>query len=149
MASVALRFVFPAVSLEGRSWWALRSAPLSLWEILWSKFLGGVAPIAVLGVVLVGVSNHFLGVDPFVTRLSNLTVLVMAVTLAGMGVGFGVEWRWVVRYESRGVREEIPDQMTKSPSAMYLANILRTEAVSLVAYTVKPRSISALKASCP
>lgn len=67
----------------------------------------------------------------------------------GMGVGFGVEWRWVVRYESRGVREEIPDQMTKSPSAMYLANILRTEAVSLVAYTVKPRSISALKASCP
>lgn len=89
LASVALRFVFPAVSLEGRSWWALRSAPLSLWEILWSKFLGGVAPIAVLGVVLVGVSNHFLGVDPFVTRLSNLTVLVMAVTLAGMGVGFG------------------------------------------------------------
>lgn len=89
LASVALRFVFPAVSLEGRSWWALRSAPLGLWEILWSKFLGGVGPIAGLGVLLVAVSNHFLGVDPFVARLSNLTVLVMAVTLAGMGVGFG------------------------------------------------------------
>lgn len=41
LASVALRFLFPAVSLEGKSWWALRAAPVSLWEILWSKFLGG------------------------------------------------------------------------------------------------------------
>jgi len=89
LASVALRFVFPAISLEGKSWWALRAAPVGLWEILWSKFLGGVAPIAGLGVLLVGVSNHFLGVDPFVARLSNVTVLIMAVTLSGMGVGFG------------------------------------------------------------
>lgn len=89
LASVALRFVFPAVSLEGKSWWTLRGAPVTLWEILWSKFLGGVAPIAGLGVLLVGVSNYLLGVDPFVARLSNVTVLIMAVTLSGMGVGFG------------------------------------------------------------
>lgn len=89
LASVALRFVFPAVSLEGKSWWALRSAPMGLWEILWGKFLGGVVPIAVMGVVLVWISNAFLGVDPFVTWLSNVTVGVMAVTLSGMGVGYG------------------------------------------------------------
>ena len=89
LASVALRFVFPAVSLEGKSWWTLRGAPVTVWEILWSKFLGGVAPIAGLGVLLVGVSNYLLGVDPFVARLSNVTVLIMAVTLSGMGVGFG------------------------------------------------------------
>ncbi|MBK8574785.1 MAG: hypothetical protein IPN90_03575 [Elusimicrobia bacterium] len=89
LASVALRFVFPAVSLEGKSWWALRSAPLGLWEILWGKFLGGVVPIAFVGVALVWISNAFLGVDSFVTRLSNVTVFVMAITLSGMGVGFG------------------------------------------------------------
>ena len=89
LASVALRFVFPAVSLEGKSWWALRSAPMGLWEILWSKFLGGVVPIAGVGVVLVWISNAFLGVDLFVTRLSNITVFVMALTLSAMGVGFG------------------------------------------------------------
>ena len=89
LASVGLRFVFPAVSLEGKSWWALRSAPMGLWEILWGKFLGGVVPIACVGVVLVWISNAFLGVDPFVTRLSNVTVFVMAITLSGMGVGFG------------------------------------------------------------
>lgn len=89
LASVALRFVFPAVSLEGKSWWALRAAPLGLWEILWGKFLGGVVPIVSVGVILVWISNAFLGVDPFVTRLSNVTVFVMAMTLSAMGVGFG------------------------------------------------------------
>lgn len=89
LASVALRFVFPAVSLEGKSWWALRSAPLGVWEILWGKFLGGAVPIVSVGVILVWISNAFLGVDPFVTRLSNATVFVMAITLSGMGVGFG------------------------------------------------------------
>lgn len=89
LASVALRFVFPAVSLEGKSWWALRAAPVSLWEILWGKFLGGFVPLGVMGVTLVWISNAFLGVDPFVVRLSNVTVFFMALTLTGMGVGFG------------------------------------------------------------
>jgi ABC-2 type transport system permease protein len=89
LASVALRFVFPAVSVEGKSWWALRASPMSLWEILWGKFLSGVVPIAVMGGTLVWVSNIFLGVDTFVVRLSNITVLAMAVTLSAMGVGFG------------------------------------------------------------
>lgn len=89
LASVGLRFVFPAVSLEGRAWWALRAAPMSLWGVLWGKFLGGFVPIGVLGVSLVWVSNRFLGVDPFVVWLSNGTVFLMAVVLSGMGVGFG------------------------------------------------------------
>lgn len=89
LASVALRFVFPEISLEGRAWWALRSAPLSLWSILWGKFLSGVVPLGAAGVVLVWVSNRFLHVDPFVVWLSNATVGVMALTLTAMGVGFG------------------------------------------------------------
>lgn len=89
LASVALRFVFPAVSVEGKSWWVLRASPLGLWEIVWGKFLSGVVPIAVMGGTLVWVSNIFLGVDPFVVWLSIVTVLAMAATLSAMGVGFG------------------------------------------------------------
>lgn len=89
LASVALRFVFPAISLEGKFWWAIRSAPLDLWAVLWEKFLAGFLPLAALGVTLVWVSNRFLGVDPFVVWLSTGTIFVMAVTLCAMGVGFG------------------------------------------------------------
>lgn len=89
LASVALRFVYPAVSLEGKSWWVLRSAPLGVGTILWGKFWTGFWPLSVLGVGLVWVSNHLLGVDPFIVRLSNITLLAMSFTLCGMGVGFG------------------------------------------------------------
>jgi ABC-2 type transport system permease protein len=89
MSSVALRFVYPTVSLEGRSWWALRTSPLALNTILAAKFVVGFVPLAAVGVTLVWVSNHFLGVDPFIVKLSTATTFVMALTLTGMGVGFG------------------------------------------------------------
>jgi ABC-2 type transport system permease protein len=89
LAAVALRFVYPAVSLEGKSWWVLRSAPLGLGTVLWGKFWAGFGPLAVLGVGLVWASNHLLGVDPFIVKLSNATLLAAAFTLCGMGVGFG------------------------------------------------------------
>ena len=34
LASVAARFVFPSVSLEGRSFWLLRSSPLAMHDLL-------------------------------------------------------------------------------------------------------------------
>src|SRR3990172_9325892 len=37
-SAVAVRFVFPAVSLEGESFWIIRSSPLALKEFLWAKF---------------------------------------------------------------------------------------------------------------
>jgi len=89
VAAVALRFVFPAVSLEGSTWWVVRAAPVSLWLVLWEKFLLGFFPLAAMGLVLVWVSNWFLQVDTFVVWLSNITIVVMALCLTGMGIGFG------------------------------------------------------------
>jgi hypothetical protein len=37
-AGVAVRFVFPSVSLEGKSFWILRSSPITMRRLLWSKF---------------------------------------------------------------------------------------------------------------
>jgi len=89
LASVALRFVYPAVSLEGKSWWCLRAAPMSLWAVLWEKFWLGFMPLCAMGIALVWASNQFLGVDSFVVWLSNASIFLMAWTLSGMGVGFG------------------------------------------------------------
>lgn len=89
VASVALRFVYPAISLEGKSWWSLRSAPLSLWTVFWEKFFMGFVPLAIMSVGLVAVSNYYLGADRFLMTLSLATALVMAFVLCGMGVGFG------------------------------------------------------------
>ncbi|MBI4057347.1 MAG: hypothetical protein HY399_07365 [Elusimicrobia bacterium] len=89
IAALSLRFTFPAISLEGKSYWVIKSAPLDVDLIMREKFLFTVFPTLVLGVILVTFSNYFLGADPFVSWLSLGTILVCSWTLCGMGVGLG------------------------------------------------------------
>ena len=65
MATVAVRFVFPAVSAEGAAFWIIRTAPISMRDFLWSKFWTGLVPVLVLTEGLTIAANEFLGVDPF------------------------------------------------------------------------------------
>ena len=46
LAAIAARFLFPAISLEGRTLWLLKSSPLDLRSLLWSKYWVGVAAAA-------------------------------------------------------------------------------------------------------
>src|SRR5438132_9430731 len=64
MATVAARFVFPAVSVEGAAFWIIRTAPIEIGDFLWSKFWTGLVPVLVLTEGLTIAANEFLGVDP-------------------------------------------------------------------------------------
>src|SRR5882672_9634978 len=60
-ASVAVRFVYPSISLEGRAWWVLRSAPVPIATLWWSKFVVAFVPLTLLGEALIVVTNRALG----------------------------------------------------------------------------------------
>lgn len=87
--AVAVRFVYPMVSLEGRSWWILKSAPVALERIWWSKFWIGYVPLSFFGLVLVGITNHLLGVPGTLTALFVATLLPMIAAIVSMGLAFG------------------------------------------------------------
>jgi ABC-2 type transport system permease protein len=89
MSAVAVRFVFPAVSAEGAAFWIIRTAPISLRDFLWSKFWTGLLPILLLAEALTISANQFLGTEPFLSRVSALTVLGMAFALVGLAAGMG------------------------------------------------------------
>ena len=89
LAAVAVRFVFTSVSSEGRAFWILRSSPLTMDKLLWSKFWTGLPPLLVLSQVLTVVSNHFLGATRFMTLLSSVTILFVTFGIVGLGVGMG------------------------------------------------------------
>ncbi len=89
LASVAARFVFPSVSLEGRTWWLLRSSPLAMHDVLWAKFWVGVIPLLILALVLVGVTNSMLGVLPFVQVVSLTAITALVFPLAALALSFG------------------------------------------------------------
>src|SRR5947208_10915208 len=54
LAAIAARFIFPAVSLAGRPMWLLRSSPLDLAALLWSKYWVGTIPLLGLTLLLTG-----------------------------------------------------------------------------------------------
>ncbi len=89
LASIAARFLFPGVSLEGRTMWLLRSSPMSMRDLLWAKFWVGTLPLLVLALAIVGVTDYLLKVSVFMFTVSVVTIALMTFALAGLAVAFG------------------------------------------------------------
>ncbi|MGH7712392.1 MAG: putative ABC transporter permease subunit [Gemmatimonadaceae bacterium] len=89
LASIAARFLFPGVSLEGRTWWLLRASPLAMRDVLWAKFWIGTLPLLVLAVGIIGVTNTLLRVEPFMFAVSVFSITFMTFALAALAVAFG------------------------------------------------------------
>jgi ABC-2 type transport system permease protein len=87
--SVAVRFVFPMVSLEGHAWWILRTAPVALGRLWWGKFWIGFVPLAAFATVLIATTNHLLGVAPPLTALFLVTLVPLVAAVVSLGLAFG------------------------------------------------------------
>src|SRR5688500_4160873 len=70
LSAVAARFVFPSVSLEGRTLWLLRSSPLPMKDVLWSKFWVGTLPLLIVALANVFITNVLLQVTEFMMFVS-------------------------------------------------------------------------------
>ena len=92
MATVAVRFVFPAVSSEGAAFWIIRTSRVPLRDFLWSKFWTGLVPVLALTEILTVVGNEFLGVDPFVKVMAALAIVFMSFALVGLAIGLGARY---------------------------------------------------------
>ncbi len=92
MSAIAVRFVFPAVSAEGRAFWIVRSSPVRLSAFLWSKFWTGFVPILLLAEVLTVVSNRLLGVTPVLRSAAVLAIAFMTLALVGLACGMGARY---------------------------------------------------------
>jgi ABC-2 type transport system permease protein len=102
LASIAARFLFPAVSLEGRTWWLLRSSAMSMRELLWAKFWVGTLPLLVLALAIVGVTDTLLRVSPFMFAVSIFSVTLLTFAIAGLAIGFGTLYP---RFESENAAQ--------------------------------------------
>jgi ABC-2 type transport system permease protein len=92
ITAVAVRFVYPMASLEGRAWWIVRTAPVSLGRVWWSKFAIGFVPLMSFGGILIAVTNHLLGVPPGLTAIFLLTLLPLTAAVVSLGLAFGAAY---------------------------------------------------------
>lgn len=88
-ASLAARFVYPAVGAEGGAFYLIRSSPLTLSRYLWYKYLFYVIPFTFLTLVLIGVSNHFLQISGPMWWISLFSATITCWSVVAMALGFG------------------------------------------------------------
>jgi len=89
LAAVAARFLFPSVSLEGRQMWLLRSSPLDLRAMLWSKYWIGTVPLLILALLMTTVTNLILKASPFMAAVSLVTMVVFTLAASALALSFG------------------------------------------------------------
>ncbi|MBI5210062.1 MAG: hypothetical protein HY927_08830 [Elusimicrobia bacterium] len=89
IAALGLRFTYPAISLEGRSWWVVGSAPVSLRTVMRQKYLFSAIPMLAVAFTLGLWTNRLLETDAFTSWLSLSTLLLMTGVIVAMGIGYG------------------------------------------------------------
>ncbi len=102
VAAIAARFVFPAISIEGRMMWLLRSSPIDVRAVFWSKYWVGTLPLLAIALPLIVVTNLVLDASPFILVLTSLTMVGVTFALTSLALGFGALYP---NYDTENVAE--------------------------------------------
>jgi ABC-2 type transport system permease protein len=87
VTSLAIRFVYPQISLEGKRFWILGIAPVSRWKILWLKYFLSSISAFVISVTLIFISNHMLKVGKEFMLTSIFGTIICSFTIMAIIVG--------------------------------------------------------------
>jgi ABC-2 type transport system permease protein len=90
LSSLGVRFLFPAISAEGRAFWILKGSPIGLRRVLWVKFFFYLVPMLVMGLFLVVMTNRLLGLGFVVSMVSTVTMAFLTVAITSLSIGMGV-----------------------------------------------------------
>ncbi len=102
VAAIAARFVFPAMSIEGRMMWLLRSSPLNVRTLFLAKYWVGTIPLLLVALPLIVVTNLVLDASPFILGLTTVTMVGVTCAITALALGFGALYP---NYETENVAE--------------------------------------------
>ena len=89
IAATGVRFSFPAISLEGKAFWLVKSSPCPMKSFLNEKFWTSFIPLLGLGEILIIISNILLKVTPVMFITGIVATFLMALSLTSLAVGMG------------------------------------------------------------
>jgi ABC-2 type transport system permease protein len=108
--------------------WLLRSSPLDVSRLFWSKYWIGTVPLLVVALPLIVITNVVLEASPFILILTTLTMIGVTFALTALALGFGALYP---NYETENVAE-IPTSfgglLFMMTAVTYLAGVIILEA---------------------
>ncbi|MDH3495650.1 MAG: hypothetical protein OER21_02700 [Gemmatimonadota bacterium] len=134
LAAIAARFIFPAVSLEGRQMWLLRSSPLDLRALLWSKYWTGTIPLLGLALVITVFTNLLLQTTGFMMALSVGTIVLLTLAIAALALGFGALYPQFETENAAQIPTSFGGLVFMMTTIALLAGVIVLEAVPVFEY---------------
>jgi ABC-2 type transport system permease protein len=115
LATLAVRFIYPSISLEGKSFWVIISAPISLKTIFWQKYLFAFITFLIITEPIALLSGLILHMDLFHYIITAGGILVMSISLSCLAVGFGAAYPYFL--------DQNPSQIASSPGGVLTIGI--------------------------
>jgi ABC-2 type transport system permease protein len=134
LAAIAARFIFPSISLEGRQMWLLRSSPLDLEALMWSKYWIGTLPLLVIALILTVLTNTLLEASPFMMALSIGTIVLFTLAISGLALGFGALYPQFDTENAAQIPTSFGGLVFMMTTVSLLGLIIVVEAVPVVTY---------------
>jgi len=96
ISTLSLRFVFPIISLEGQSFWKIKSSPLQIIKLVNIKLFPVLLSIVMVGLLL----NYFanLKLAPHLIIISSIMTMFVSLSVVMLNFGMGVIF---VRYKEK------------------------------------------------
>ncbi|MEO0225948.1 MAG: hypothetical protein ABIL05_03230 [candidate division WOR-3 bacterium] len=89
LATLGVRFIFPAISLEGESIWFLRSAPITTSKVFKIKYLFNLIVVFLLIEILSLMCNLVIKTDTYFIVLSALVFIFVGASFVSINLGLG------------------------------------------------------------
>ncbi|MFC1511947.1 hypothetical protein ACFL5H_01980 [Candidatus Latescibacterota bacterium] len=136
LATLAVRFVFPSISLEGDSFWVLGSSPVSTATLFMEKFISSFVTFFIIAETVSIISVWFLALEDLYRVLTFGGIFLMSISLSSLAVGFGAAFP--------DFSERNPSKIVSSPggiltiavSLTYVAIMIFLTAVPVYRYTI-------------
>lgn len=137
ISGVAVRLAFPALSMEARAYWLLRTGPLSARQIVLSKFWGVLPLMVALGLVMGVASALSMKLGPLLVLLSVLMGLSNAFVMTALGVALGAA--------SPKFTADNPAEIGLSPGGLAFMGLSLLYSVACLLLLAKPAAANALR----
>ncbi|MCH8938011.1 MAG: hypothetical protein IH966_01205 [Gemmatimonadetes bacterium] len=134
LASIAARFIFPSISLEGRQMWLLRSSPLDLRALLWSKYWIGTVPLLIIALVITVFTNIILHATPFMMTLSVTTMILLTFAISALALGFGTLYPQFETENAAQIPTSFGGLVFMMTTIVLVAAVIMLEAMPVVGY---------------
>jgi ABC-2 type transport system permease protein len=128
VAAIAARFVFPAMSLEGRMLWLLRHSPLDVRRLFWTKYWVGTVPLLAVALPLIVFTNYALKASPFIMGLTTVTMIGVTCALTALALGFGALYPNFDTENAAEIPTSFGGLLFMMAAVLYLAGVVVLEA---------------------